>query len=368
MRITGCDIRRVAIPLEKEVRWVGASESANDLLMLRISTDAAGVFGLSQKKVHLAWSGMTSAAAAKALSEVYEPLLKGRDPLDAETLWDEIDRIPGWSPAKVLVDIALHDIAARAASQPMWRFLGGVGDQVPLLGFVARGGIVERLAMMRNQVERFGFTGFKIKIGGDTSADLDFLRQVRGEFGPDLLLRVDANWGYAPERVLEIAEALAALGVEDFEDPCALQDREVRRRLFAEGALPIVVDHAIASPEAARAVIEDGAQRIALKVSRLGYRQCVQIAAACRAAGVAVVAGSMTECATGALASLHFHAGHPEFAGSPAEDGYFLTLPDDVCERPQSPGGAVALGDAPGISSDWDDAKMWRYAVPLDAG
>lgn len=365
MRITAIDVRRVAIPLAEEVRWVGASESFNDLLMLRITTNEA-VFGLAQKKVHIAWSGMSMADCAAELLHVYRPILVGRDPLDAEAIWTELDDISGWSPSKVLIDIALHDVGARASRLPMWRHLGGGSGDVAVLGFIARGDIDERLETMQAQIAQFGFRGFKIKIGGDESDDLAFLTAVRDRFGSDLLLRVDANWGYAPDRVLQISDRLAALGVEDFEDPCPLVDRSARRALFAQSALPLVIDNPITSRQAALEAIEDGAPRMALKVSRLGYRICRQIVADCDAAGVGVVAGSMTESAIGALGALHFHAGHRQFSFSPSEDGYFLTLPDDISARPIVRDGIVALGEGPGISPDWDEEKMRRYARPIN--
>ena len=367
MRITGFDVRRVAIPLAETVQWVGASESVNDVLMLRLSTDA-GCFGLSQKKVHLGWSSaMTMAQCATELEQVYRPLLMGRDALDADAIWASLDGIAAWSPCKVLIDIALHDLAARAAGLPMWRYLGGESGDVAVLGFIARGKTASRIALMHQQIDRFGFTGFKIKVGSDADEDIAFIAAARSEFGDQLLLRADANWGYAAPDVLRIAERLAKLNVADFEDPCDLTDRALRRDLFANSALPLVIDNSINSRRAALEAIDDGAPRMALKVSRLGYRISHQIVDDCIAAQVKVVAGSMTESAIGALGAIHFYAGHPAFAFSPAEDGYFLTLKDDVSPRPAVTRGIVALGDGPGLSPDWDDKRMQRYSRALEA-
>lgn len=364
MKITGFDIRAIAIPLEQKVKWANISETANEMLMLRIETDS-GVFGLAQKKVHSVWTGMSRDMVALDLRDVYQPMLAGIDPLRSERVWAQINRIGGWSPTKTMLDIALHDLRARAAGLPVWKYLGGWSDTVDVHGFIARGSIPERLEKMTRQIESFGFGGFKIKIGTDESGDCEFLKEVRREFGDDLVMRVDANSGYTMDEAIRVSRRLADLGVQDFEDPCPLLGRNVRQTLYRSSPVPIVVDHVINGIEAARTVLEEGALRLALKVSRLGYRQSLEIMAECRKFGAKVVAGSLTECSLGALGALHFHAAHEDFAWCGAEDSYFATLSDDVTDIPEIRDGKVCLGDTPGLCTDWNPEKLEQYAVPL---
>lgn len=365
MEIAGFDIRLIVSPLAREVAWAGGvSETANEMLTLRIETDG-GLFGLAQKKIHPAWSGMSLAMAARELREVLLPLLKGMDPLRPECIWAKIDALSGWSPARVLIDIALTDLAARAAGLPVWKYLGGWSDTVELLGFNARGESKARLATIAAEIERFGYRGYKIKIGTDADKDIGFLRMVRAEF-PGLRIRVDANSGYDLETALRVSRHLADLGVEDFEDPCLLTGKSVRRALQRKSAVPVVVDNIIDSVRAAREVLEEGTLRMALKVSRLGYRRATEIVSHCRAFGCRVIAGSMTESTLGALGAMHFHAAHRDFAWSPSEESYFATLAQDAFPMPRIVGGKVVLGDQPGLAPDWDREALARLTRPLD--
>lgn len=364
MEITGFDIRLVSIPLAREVAWANLSERANELLTLRILTDTE-VFGLAQKKVHVLWSGMSQDLAATELRTTFLPMLRGMDPLRPEQIWAKLDAVAGWSPGRVLIDIALHDLAARAAGQPVWKLLGGWNNSVEVMGFNARGAPRERLDTILAEVDRFGFTAYKIKIGTDADGDVAFLTMLRREF-PEMRIRVDANSGYDFDTAVRVSASLADLGVEDFEDPCPLIGPNLRIDLQRRCALPVVVDNIIDSVAAARDVLQEGTVRMALKVSRLGYRRSRAIMAHCREFGCKVVAGSMTESALGALGALHFHAAHRDFAWSPAEDSYFATLDDDVFDRPAVVGGKVALGEMPGLCGDWLEDKIARYATPLN--
>lgn len=364
MQITGFDIRLVSIPLEKAVVWANLSESANQLLTLRIETDS-GLFGLAQKKVHSLWSGMSQEMAAQELRDVFLPMLRGMDPLRTERIWAKLDEVSGWSPARVLLDIALTDLAARSAGQPMWRFLGGWSNQVEVCGFNARGNASERIETIASEIDRFGFKAYKIKIGANETGDVEFLRMLRAEF-PNLRIRVDANSGYTLNEALRVASRLADLGVDDFEDPCLLKGRNVRLELQTRSPVPIVIDNVIDSVRSAIEVLEEGAQRMAIKVSRVGYRRARAIMAYCRDYGCKVVAGSMTESALGALGAIHFHGAHQDFAWSPSEESYFATLADDVFDRPAIVDGKVTLDDTPGLSGDWIPEKLARLSIPLN--
>jgi L-alanine-DL-glutamate epimerase-like enolase superfamily enzyme len=364
MKITNFDIRLVTIPLARPVEWSNVSEAVNEMLTLRIETDE-GVFGLGQKKAHPVWAGMTARMMAHELNEVYLPMLRGLDPLRTEQIWDRIDRVVGWSATKSLIDITLHDLAARAAGLPMWKFLGGWQDEVEVMGFIARGPTAERIAAIGKQIETCGFRAYKIKIGTDERADCQFLRDLRKEVGDDFLIRVDANSGYTLDEAIRVSGRLADIGVLNFEDPCDLQGSSVRRQLYRRSALPVIVDNIIDSVRTAQDVLEEGAMGIALKVSRLGYRRARTIMEACREHGARVVAGSLTEGALGALSALHFYGAFRDFAWSPAEDSYYATLPDDVFERPSIVGGKVKLTNRPGISGDWIAEKLDRYSVRL---
>jgi L-alanine-DL-glutamate epimerase-like enolase superfamily enzyme len=71
------------------------------------------------------------------IEEAYAPLLIGRDPREVRALWTTVQRHPPlqWVGrcglthlAHAAVDVALWDLKAQAAGEPLWRLLGGSGN------------------------------------------------------------------------------------------------------------------------------------------------------------------------------------------------------------------------------------------------
>ena len=102
-----------------------------NLLYVQIHTDE-GIVGLGET--------FSGAAAVEAwIHETAAPLLIAEDPRDVDRLWHKLSPIIGFDGAGVenrgrsAIDIALWDIAGRAAGQPVWRMLGGLHrDCIPL--------------------------------------------------------------------------------------------------------------------------------------------------------------------------------------------------------------------------------------------
>ena len=122
------------------------------------------------------------------------------------------------------VDVALWDLKARLAGQPLYRLLGAHRDSVPIYG---SGGFTSytdaQLAQQLGGWVEQGIPRVKMKIGTDwgTRADLDVHRvQVaRQAIGPAAELFVDANGAYAAKQAVALAERFAEHGVGYFEEP-----------------------------------------------------------------------------------------------------------------------------------------------------
>jgi L-alanine-DL-glutamate epimerase-like enolase superfamily enzyme len=365
MRIAGFDLRLVTIPYAEPVEWAKVTERELRFLVLRLQTDE-GLYGLAEVKTNPTWSGHSLAMTAQALREIYEPLLVGLDPLASEQVWAAIDRIPGWSPPKVLLDVALTDLASRQAGLPLWKFLGGWTDEVAVSGLLTRGPYERRLEEAQGLIERFGLRAFKVKIGKDPAADVEFVRQLRAGLGPDVLLRVDANSTYTPRQALRVAEALAELDVTLFEDPCPLGAAATRAEVFQRSAVPVLVDAEVTSLAAARQLIAEGARAMSIKVRRMGYRWGERIRQLGEDEAITTAVGLTTEGSLGALMSLHFHGAYRIFQATPSEELWFATLADDVVdERPLVRDGKVKLPARPGLGAELDPAALERLSVAV---
>lgn len=355
------DVWIVTIPHPTPIRWAGVVETDAQYLLVKVNTDR--LQGVAQLKIHPAWTGTSPRLTAQALLEVYDPLLRGVNPLAAERTRAAMEQVRGWSPAKVLLDVALTDLRARHAGLPLRTYLGGWADQVPVAGLITRGPRAHQVEMLKQGIERHGFRAFKVKIGTNARDDIALLQDLRSA-DSSIGLSVDANSGYTARDALFVADALAELDVTHFEDPCPLGGPAARREVFAKSPVRVLVDRVVDSARTAREVIMDGAHAVSIKVQRVGYRQGRQILDICDDQGVPVVAGLNSEATLGALSSLQMYAAYRQFAGFPAEESHFASLSHDVTVQvPKIRDGAIVLPDGPGLGVEVDPESLARFGV-----
>ncbi|HEX5417051.1 MAG TPA: enolase C-terminal domain-like protein, partial [Chloroflexota bacterium] len=172
-----------------------------------------------------------SRAAAEVIREMLAPVVAGR-PVDAvRAIWGDLIRVvrnagrPGIAATAIsAVDVALWDLKARVAGQPLFRLLGAHRAAVPIYG---SGGFTtytdQQLAdQLRGWVAE-GIPRVKMKIGKDWGTEpQEDLRRVgiaRQAIGPTAELYVDANGGYTVKEATELARRFADFGVTWFEEP-----------------------------------------------------------------------------------------------------------------------------------------------------
>ncbi len=146
--------------------------------------------------------GAGGTAIAAFLTDDLLPAAVGADPALVERTWQRLhgtvrDAAPGGLALLGLsaVDVALWDLKAQAAGEPLYRLLGGSRDRAEAYGsgINLNLSIPDLLAQFRRWKTR-GFRAFKMKVGSDDpSTDLERVRAVREEIGPGALLMLDAN-------------------------------------------------------------------------------------------------------------------------------------------------------------------------------
>jgi len=153
MKITDIVVHPMAMPAER-VRWTAQEITRRvELTLVEVRTDA-GIVGLGEIS-----SGPQSVVCA--LLEEAAPLIKGMSALAIDAVWNKLFSITvprpgglgGWDglppplprqqrpqflAAMAGIDIALWDIAGKAASKPVFRLLGGTRAPTPSVGFMRR--------------------------------------------------------------------------------------------------------------------------------------------------------------------------------------------------------------------------------------
>ena len=220
-----------------EMHYVG-------LVVVRIKTDSG------QAGVGYTYTVGTEGGSAicAMIRDDLAPMLNDADPRRVEQLWEKmywqlhyVGRGGIASFAMAAVDIALWDLKAKAANEPLWRFLGGHDSQAR----VYAGGIdllmpLDQLAKQTDENLERGFRAIKMKVGREKlSEDVERVSAMRKLLGPDILLMVDANMKWTADQAIKASRAFADFDVYWLEEPTIPDDVEGHRRVRSEGALPV---------------------------------------------------------------------------------------------------------------------------------
>ena len=228
-RIVSHPLRAV---LAKAQRTSQGDYPAIEIVVVEV-TSSDGIVGYGEG---LARRG--AVAYARLIDEVLTPRLIGKDPADRRALWKTMRAALSGRPGGQLVeaisavDIALWDIAGKAAGEPIHKLLGGMGrTRVP-----AYASSINWLDDATVEAEvaaalAAGFREIKVKLGHPLKDAIARARLIRKLAGDDIALYVDANWAYDVDDALIVGRALADLGYGFFEEPIAPHDHAGYRRL-----------------------------------------------------------------------------------------------------------------------------------------
>lgn len=179
-----------------------------------------------------------AAGYARFIEEAFIPRLIGKDPADRRALWKlmrgALSGQPGGQIVEAIsaIDIALWDIAGKAAGVPIHKLLGGMGrTRVPAYASSINWLDDATVEAEVVAVLKAGFREIKVKLGHPLKDAIARAKLIRKLAGDDIALHVDANWAYDVDDALIVGRALADLGYGFFEEPIAPHDRAGYRRL-----------------------------------------------------------------------------------------------------------------------------------------
>lgn len=169
------------------------------------------------------------------------------------------------------LDMAIWDAAAKAAGQPLYRFLAETGGRAPEpanVSVYAGGGYYypsDDASRLTEEIRRFvelGFECAKIKIGSATqSEDVERIEAAISVLGQGGRLAVDAMNAYASDDAIRMACALEPYGLRWFEDFCDPLDYETHAAVAREYGPPISAGEALFSSSDARNLLRYGGLR-----------------------------------------------------------------------------------------------------------
>lgn len=346
--ISKITLREILLPLREPFRISSGTVQNRRICLLELES-ADGATGWSECVAgeFPNYSSETIDTAWLAIKEWLAPRIIGTSLTGPHEVHELLNRdIRGHQMAKAALEMGVWELAAQTKNVALAQLLGGVRATIEV-GISL--GIQQDPATLVEKVRRSIEQGYrKIKVKIKPGNDIDFLRAVREEFGPEVPLMVDANSAYT----LDEADHLKRL--DEFhlmmvEQPLAHDDLLRHARLQRMLETPICLDESVTSVEKAEDMVTLGSGRIVnIKPGRVGgFLSSIAIHDFCRNHGIPVWCGGMLESGIGrahniALASL------PNF-----------TLPGDL-----SPSARYWEKDI--VQPEWTMSSDGMIKVPMD--
>jgi L-alanine-DL-glutamate epimerase-like enolase superfamily enzyme len=207
MRITDFEV----IPLRLPDVSSSANDGAQETVIVKIHTDA-GITGIGEVDASpFMVKAVLEAPSSHNWSLSFRDLLIGENPLDVERLWDKMYQGTIYTGRRGLVihaigavDLALWDIAGKAAGRPVYELLGGPRrDEVvpyasvhPPLSDLAP--TERRVRELMEAIVEMGFRAVKLQlVYGDVYSDTDIVRLVRMArkmIGDEMIFMIDVGY------------------------------------------------------------------------------------------------------------------------------------------------------------------------------
>jgi D-galactarolactone cycloisomerase len=336
--------------------------------------------------------GNIALANKTIVEQVIQPMILGDNPLYRDVIWHKVynlmrDHGQKGMPLQSLsgVDIALWDIAGKAAGLPIHMLIGGAHrDRVRAYGYgmmLKREDLDSMTARFRDEaaaIKAMGFAAAKMKVGLGPSDDVKLCAAVRASLGDGFDFMVDANHCYTTADAFYVGRALEELGAFWFEEPVAPEDLDGYRELRAGLKVNISGGEAEFNRWGWRAILENRGLDIAQpEVCALGgITEYLRVLALCHAHFTPVINhvwGSAVAVAT----NLQLLAAMPPLPGGlhPREpllefdttDNKFrdqlLTKPLDIQKQVARNDGFVAVPTGPGLGIEPDRDFIKHYEI-----
>jgi L-alanine-DL-glutamate epimerase-like enolase superfamily enzyme len=343
------------------------ADGTQDAFLLRIHTDQ-GIVGIGEADTspYLARTAIempSSHAIARGLGE----LLVGEDPLQIDRLWQTVYHGTSYYgragvALHVLsaIDMALWDIAGKAAGSPICDLLGGARiESVPVYASQVMPETPEEVRAIAAEAVAAGYGALKLgwgPLGRELAHDAALVYAAREVIGSERALMLDGGQAYTVKTALDLLERVADADLYWLEEPLAPDDYDGYRRLAGRAAVRIAAGEADSGIRPFRALVEQGHLDVLQPdLGRCGgFTVARQIRDLVSDRGVEVVPHCFS---TGILvaASLHLAASldRPTYSEYSVADSPFvngiLTIPfalrDGQLDVPRGPGLGIELDE-----------------------
>ncbi len=313
------------IPMHKPFGIAGGTQRVAEAALVTVELHD-GTRGFGEAAPLPAFNGETRDGAIEAVLAAL-PGVEGEDARAWRRIAGHVAASASASgAARCAIETAVLDALTKRARMPLWAFFGGAERALVTDVTIPIASVEEAREEAAARVAE-GFTRLKVKVGGARAADDPARLSAVREAAPDAELMLDGNGGLTAEAALDLLADLRARGVTPilFEQPVPGADLAGLAAVARRGGVPVAADESVSTAaDALRVAALGAAQVVNIKLMKSGVAEALAIAAAARAAGLALMIGGMVEPRLAMRTSACFAAGLGGFAFVDLDTPLFL--------------------------------------------
>ena len=355
-------------------------------LFLELITDE-GIVGLGERIAGSAYSAHLKdiKSHVRLLEEFVGQFVIGQNPLNIELIWDRMYstrhdlRHPSLYATPVIsaIDMALWDIAGKAANQPIYNLLGGqYHEKLRAYAYMPSEGLVEH-------PERAGEVAAKLLEEGNSACKIDpfmplfpirdipiweienaakIFESIRDTVGNQLEVGIGTHGQLTTYSAIRVADFLEPYHPFWFEEPVMPENVEEMARVAAHTSIPIATgERLVTKYEFARVLEKQAAQIIQLDVGQCGGITEAKKIAGMAEAHYAVIAPHMYCGPVAAAAAIQIDTCSPNFMIQEANQG---PLHKKIFKEPLVfENGFIIPPTGPGLGIEFDQDVLKAHLV-----
>jgi o-succinylbenzoate synthase len=311
MKITDIKLGNISVPLRTPFKTALRTVNSIEDIIIKIETDTGHV-GYGEVPPTGVITGDTRGAIIGAIDGHIKKAIIGMDIENLEEIMLKIDKsLVGNTSAKAGIDIAIYDLYGQLYNAPTYKLLGGYRKEI-ITDITISVNDPEEMARDSMDAISRGYKTLKIKVGKDSSKDIERMKAIRKAVGYDVELRIDANQGWKPKEAIHVLNKMedAGLNIELVEQPVPGYDIEGLKMVTDNVSIPVMADESVFSPRDAIKILEmRAADYLNIKLMKTGgIHNALKICSLAEIYGVECMIGCMLEAKISVNAAVHLAA------------------------------------------------------------
>lgn len=359
MRITQTDIWKFSIPMHPFTIATGTMHFAQNIF-IKVHTDA-GFYGVGECSAFPMIAGETQATCFE-MAKDFAAIWKNKDATAINERMQDLHSYTAFNATiKSAFDMALYDLAAKAANKPLYQWLGGEKKQ-PETDLTIGIDTPANMANMAVDFVKRGVRIIKIKLGKNAVEDVERVRRIRETVGESITLRIDANQGWTYDNALFALTAMQPFNIQFCEQPMRYWDDDKLPALVQQSPIKIMADESVFDHHDALRIIKAKAcDYVNIKFAKSGgILEAIKIHEVCKQHQIPCMMGGMLESRVALSAFAHFALSHDNILFYDMDTCMLGHKTDPVTGGVQYKGFFLEVPDTPGIGADADDKFLHK--------